>query len=636
VKRIPVTQRIVAVVALVLGTAGAGLFVTAAPAMAAGTTRYVATTGTDTDNDCTDQTNPCQTIQYAVNQADSGDTVSIGSGTYDESVQIRTSLTLEGAGDSGSSKTTIDGDSDDDPSIWVDGLDVEDAIQVTIEDLDVSGNSDDDAIYAAGEAPGIGITILDCVVDDNNDDGIDLAGSVTASVTDTTVSGNDEEGVTTGELEADPPVATLTGDVIDRNDDGGVVSEEGSITINSTTLDHNTGAGVVSDGEGNSVTVDTTTVSSTVPFTDSDGPDFGSGVLVFPGGFGTIQSSTIFGNAGQGVLSLDGDVSIANSTISGTVVPPSIFEEIPVGGVAVSTAVPIVARKAMARFARPRGQFAKRKGAAIRPKVSAVESPSVTLTATITADNTTLPDCNGAVIDEGYNLASDDSCGFSAKGSINSGTAKLGPLADNGGPTETLLPAKGSDAIDAIPTTADSCTTPDADQRGVSRPQGPACDIGAVEAAQPPIVIAPKSLPDGEVGKHYSITLTATGGLGAPYEFSLAPDSGPLPPGLSISTAGAISGTPTKAGTYPIIVNVDDPARKHYTIVIKAPATPPSSSSPSPSPTKSTAPQGGTLPNTGGNVNLLATVGALLLGLGILLLGATGLLRRRRGYRQSH
>jgi VCBS repeat-containing protein/predicted outer membrane repeat protein len=54
---------------------------------------------------------------------------------------------------------------------------------------------------------------------------------------------------------------------------------------------------------------------------------------------------------------------------------------------------------------------------------------------------------------------------------------KLGPLADNGGPTLTheLLP--GSPAIDAVPTT----TAPSTDQRGVLRPQGLAADIGAFE-----------------------------------------------------------------------------------------------------------------------------------------------------------
>ncbi|MBO9664785.1 choice-of-anchor Q domain-containing protein [Dokdonella sp.] len=54
----------------------------------------------------------------------------------------------------------------------------------------------------------------------------------------------------------------------------------------------------------------------------------------------------------------------------------------------------------------------------------------------------------------------------------------LGPLQDNGGPTPTMLPGSASAAIDAIP--AQECAEP-TDQRGIARPQGAGCDIGAVE-----------------------------------------------------------------------------------------------------------------------------------------------------------
>ena len=53
----------------------------------------------------------------------------------------------------------------------------------------------------------------------------------------------------------------------------------------------------------------------------------------------------------------------------------------------------------------------------------------------------------------------------------------LGGLGDNGGMTPTMLPGTGSAAIDASP----DPDCPATDQRGVTRPQGPLCDIGAVE-----------------------------------------------------------------------------------------------------------------------------------------------------------
>ncbi len=55
---------------------------------------------------------------------------------------------------------------------------------------------------------------------------------------------------------------------------------------------------------------------------------------------------------------------------------------------------------------------------------------------------------------------------------------KLGPLADNGGPTLTMALLPGSSAIDA----GDTASAPPTDQRGFPRPFGPAADIGAYEA----------------------------------------------------------------------------------------------------------------------------------------------------------
>jgi parallel beta-helix repeat protein len=64
-----------------------------AAAGAAGTTRYVSPTGTDT-GDCT--ASPCRTITYAVGQANAGDTVSVAAGTYAESVTVTKTLSLIG------------------------------------------------------------------------------------------------------------------------------------------------------------------------------------------------------------------------------------------------------------------------------------------------------------------------------------------------------------------------------------------------------------------------------------------------------------------------------------------------------------------------------------------------------------
>jgi virginiamycin B lyase len=72
-----------------------------------------------------------------------------------------------------------------------------------------------------------------------------------------------------------------------------------------------------------------------------------------------------------------------------------------------------------------------------------------------------------------------------------------------------------------------------------------------------PLVITTASLPNGSVGIGYSQPLVATGGLGTD-TWSLA--SGSLPPGIGLSAAGILSGTPTAGGTYPFTVRVTDAA----------------------------------------------------------------------------
>ncbi len=69
------------------------------------------------------------------------------------------------------------------------------------------------------------------------------------------------------------------------------------------------------------------------------------------------------------------------------------------------------------------------------------------------------------------------------------------------------------------------------------------------------LVISTQSLSAGTTTVPYSATLAATGGT-PPYSWSIA--TGSLPTGLSLSTSGVISGTPTVAGTFSFSVKVTD------------------------------------------------------------------------------
>jgi len=127
----------------------------------------------------------------------------------------------------------------------------------------------------------------------------------------------------------------------------------------------------------------------------------------------------------------------------------------------------------------------------------------------------------------------------------------------------------GSPAINAGTALADVAD----DYEGNSRPQGGAYDIGCYEASGgTALSITTTSLPADTVNVAYNQTLQATGGT-MPYTWAIA--SGSLPAGLSlVASTGAITGTPTAAGTSNFTARVTDnvsaTATQALSIVINA------------------------------------------------------------------
>ncbi|HEX5617052.1 MAG TPA: choice-of-anchor Q domain-containing protein [Solirubrobacteraceae bacterium] len=101
---------------------------------------------------------------------------------------------------------------------------------------------------------------------------------------------------------------------------------------------------------------------------------------------------------------------------------------------------------------------------------------------TLLADNNG-PECGGSVglLNEDHNLSDDVSCGFTALGDKENVDARIGTLADNGGPTDTHALFTGSPALAA--SRDDTC--PATDQRGLIRPQPGPCAMGAFEGSFP-------------------------------------------------------------------------------------------------------------------------------------------------------
>jgi len=262
--------------------------------------------------------------------------------------------------------------------------------------------------------------------------------------------------------------STVSGNTADRDgggifNDGGLVTltEDSAISDNRATI---SGGGVKNDNGGVVKVIDSTIRDNVAATVDGGGIDNYNSTV-------QLIDSTVSGNStgrdGGGIDNFEGStVELTHSTVSSNTAEYG-------GGIANQGVVRLTHSTLSHNSAASGGgihNFALR---------------TVELTNTIVASQTLGVDCGGdPVTSNGHNLDSDGTCGLTAPGDLPDTDPLLGPLQDNGGPTEThaLLPA--SPAIDA-----GRCSGFTADQRGRVRPvDNPGvdnvddgCDIGAVE-----------------------------------------------------------------------------------------------------------------------------------------------------------
>jgi parallel beta-helix repeat protein len=252
------------------------------------------------------------------------------------------------------------------------------------------------------------------------------------TVKNSTIAGNAAGGSGGGGIAAWGPLAVLNSTIISNTTTGGgggiMTDNNHERTVQNSTISGNaahSGGGIRNGGP---LTLFNSTVSSNTATAD------GGGIFNHLLGTLTVHNSTISGNtalsSGGGVLG-HGDLTVLNSTIGGGIymwTPGTLYI----------------------------GHTILYSGVGDAPNFGSSGTPLINSL--------------------GYNLSSDGT-GPDAPTDLLNTDPLLGPLADNGGPTLTHALVFGSPAMNAgVPVVGITN-----DQRGVSRPQGPAPDIGAYE-----------------------------------------------------------------------------------------------------------------------------------------------------------
>jgi uncharacterized repeat protein (TIGR01451 family) len=519
------------------------------------------------------------TIGLAV--ADTGcTTINVAAGVYTENVGIYRSLALHGAG---SGSTFVDGNGY--TTLYFGGA----STVVTITDLTVqhggrtSGDGNAGGLYNAGAT----LLIADAVIANNtaNGDGAGIfnnGGSLTLS--NTTVysnhAGDQGGGIwnngslalvnshilsnTSGMHGAgiyNANALTLTGTTVSYNDvggawhGGGIYSWGWLVTIQDSTVswNHSDEGGGVASSNG-LLTILRTNIHSNVA------EDDGGGVWVYGSNASlhmedsSVRGNTAFGDAGGGIFS-DGDSTLINVDIVGNTSidhgggihsqDPMTLTNVTVSGNEALFGSGVLHTGSVTMYM-SFCSVVSNTVSGVDPGAGGVHAWSpVVFEATIVANNES-GDCSdgtGDLISHGYNLDSDNSCDLTAGTDIPGTDPLLELVADNGGETWTHALKPGSPAMDAIPVQDCAIAT---DQRGASRPQGLACDIGAHEEGQVTLHVTKTTDDDNpEPGQIITFTITVhNSGLVGASDVGISDTLHP-----SLTLAGPIALHPPAAGT---------------------------------------------------------------------------------------
>ena len=263
---------------------------------------------------------------------------------------------------------------------------------------------------------------------------------------------------------------------------GGLYSQiDAQLTVRSSTIDRNRSNGFAGGGLYLQNQAKTRISGSTISRNSAPMAVGGGGVFLQNTALLVLKNSTVNANSTDGdggafFVQNTARLALKNSTVSGNTADDE-------GGAIFAQNQPTI-RSTFSTIARNQAGLS---GGAIADNTSPPGPPPppyFLFKGTLVADNSAAGQTDNCDVSQpgnwesqGGNLENRNSCRFSKGSDQRNAKARLRKLARNGAGTKTHALSRRSDAVDAAP--KKGC--PKKDQRGVKRPQGRRCDIGAYE-----------------------------------------------------------------------------------------------------------------------------------------------------------
>jgi hypothetical protein len=260
---------------------------------------------------------------------------------------------------------------------------------------------------------------------------------------------------------ADSDDVTLDHDVVTGNSHGGLLTGARTLIAHSTFSDNSADTGGAINAGGGEVTIDSSVI-------DRNQATHGGGLIAGFGAHVTITGSLFSHDSAQ----MGGAIEVANTgatvRATNTTFDSGFADQ---GGMLYTEP----------HFSEPNGSSTVLVFDTIVGNISVADGviagdlSNVQVGDSVVAGNIDTA-CDGPLTSLGHNLSDDHSCGLMAAGDHQDVDPLLQRVGDNGGPVPTALPTRSSPVLDSA-----AAPCPPTDARGVVRPQGVACDIGAVE-----------------------------------------------------------------------------------------------------------------------------------------------------------